>query len=610
MTSMTRWGLQLLTVLLAAGVPGCGGGGSDEASPASGVRLESAATVTQTVGPAGATLTTTGSDGTAYTLAIPAGALPRAADITLAPIASIAGLPERTSLVAGAQLSPEGQTFDVPVRLSIVPASAPTATLLPFAYGGDLEQRHLYPGRAVGGAVEFEVVHFSGYAALAAQLGDALSDAYFPEPTAAGDQALQALVAAATGMPAGPARNEAMRVALQAWLDGTIKPAAAAAQGLAPYDPQIFARGSVWLLRREMAVFEIALRYAALELAGEAITQVSNEFQVAVRDTARHVVDVSNAGCTAENAFALVVPEILAWQSLAQRSGASALDATLERPAVLEALCVQVAYDPDGGLDFPSGIQPGQTGTLGVRAGYRIRGGPVQFDRPMRLDTNGTHATTAFGAGFAVPVAAGATYAQQFLWEPGTTEMRIDVNACLLDESLREICQPGFVVRGAPTDTCPFFRMTLPGNSATSRQFSGVSLGYDLGGGAIGGFNVLSLTAFAGTVTAESTLYFQVETNPPSAGAVDTVLTWSGDATVEAGSTSVAMQVNGVGATATASATGPLLMQVPIRVRHGDLIRVTFTGTATSPAMDKNVNPRGSIITNILPVDLVPVTCD
>jgi hypothetical protein len=161
------------------------------------------------------------------------------------------------------------------------------------------------------------------------------------------------------------------------------------------------------------------------------------------------------------------------------------------------------------------------------------------------------------------------------------------------------------------SDTCPLFSMTVPGKTGTTREFSGLSLGYETGGGAIGGTNTLSLTAFAGSLSAQSTLYFLVATSPPSPGPVNIMMSWSGQATVEAGSATVAMEVDGVGDSATASANGLLTLTVPVQVIDKQLLKVTFSGSATSPALDKNVNPRGSMVTNSFPpgVSLTPVIC-
>ena len=63
MNAMPRLMRLLLIAALDAGLGGCGGGPSSDAAPASPLRLDSAAAVTQTIGPAGGTLRTTAADG-------------------------------------------------------------------------------------------------------------------------------------------------------------------------------------------------------------------------------------------------------------------------------------------------------------------------------------------------------------------------------------------------------------------------------------------------------------------------------------------------------------------------------------------------------------------
>lgn len=455
MNAVPRLMRLLLIAALGAGLAGCGGGSSQDSPPASPLRLENAAAVTQTIGPAGGTLTTTAADGTAYTLTVPPTALRRATAITLAPIASIADLPAGVSVAGGVHLTPEGQAFDMPVKLTIALARPPSSAPIPFTYAGELTQRRLYPAVLTAGTLAFDIVHFSGYAALLAQ-PDVIAfllggNGYLPTPGAAGDQALQALVSASLQLT-GEARSAAMRAALRGWLDTVIKPAVVSTQAITTIDVNPSTANAATIeattrLRGEMQVFDIALKYALL--AGADVNALYPDFQVAVRDAARHVIPLFNAACSQfASAWFLAVPDVFAWQELARLSSATALEPALERAAVLDALCVQVAYDPNGGTDFPSGIQPGQTGTLGVRAGFTVNGGPVRFDEPMLVSARGTNTSTSALLGAGELVAPGARYQQQFLWEPATTEMRIDIKACLADELLREICQQAFVVRG------------------------------------------------------------------------------------------------------------------------------------------------------------------
>jgi hypothetical protein len=439
------WAWLLALSVLAA----CGGGGGDEPTltAAAPLQLDSPKAVTANVGVAGGSLTTTGTDGTRYTLTIPAHALRKDVAITLTPIAALGDLPAGASLAGGAHFGPEGQTFDVPVMLTVALAAAPARRPLPFTYTGNLQHPRRYPATVSGSTLTFEIVHFSGYGALAASLGDALG--FFPPPSERGDQALQALVDA-TLLGLEPAvRDAAMRSALQGWLGDFIKPEVAALAALTAYDLDTFMSGRVARLANELRAFAVALKFALFEGSVDAFVEVQNAFQIEAVVAARKAIDLSTAGCPSlpNQAVLLIAPDILAWQELAQQTDATVLDESLERAAVLQALCVQPAFDAQDGVGFPADIQSGQQGLLTARAGYSINGGPVRFDLPMLVGSTGTTNVTP-GTPEAVETGAGQTYARLFQWHGGTPSMRIDVSACFAEAALREVCKSQFVVRG------------------------------------------------------------------------------------------------------------------------------------------------------------------
>jgi hypothetical protein len=638
MNTLRRWGWHGLVATLAAAIAACGGGSDPPAAPPAALRLDSAASVTQSIGPAGGTLSTTGADGTAYTLTVPAKALRSATAITLTPIASIADLPSGVSLAGGAHLTPEGQTFSVPLKLTIALAAAPTSAPLPFTYDGELQQRHLYPATVSGSTIEFEIVHFSGYAAFLGEL-EALQELFgslefFSPPSARGDQALQELVNAATGGLGNDARAAAMGAALRDWLDDAIKPAVVAAQAIGSYDLGVFELGSVRQLHIELNIFDIALRYAVVAGAGSQIDDVMLDFRVAVRDAARHVIAVSNAGCDAANALAFLAPDILRWQALAQRTGAAALDPTLERAAVLEELCVQVAYDPNGGLDFPTGIQPGEAGTLGVRAGYSIKGGPVRFDEPLFMVLTGASNVEPSGVVDAFAVAAGATLQQQFRWEPATIEMRIDVDACLANELLREVCQQAFVVRGVssvpppPSGTCPSYSATAAGTTVISGDFrlgassefrsnvdpDNVALSF-VASASSRDRNRVAASANNTSAAATATVFYTVDEFLESGAPISFVVTWHGNAEIEVGSVTATFTINNDSRTDTAVGSRPLPLQIPVTAKHGDILKITTAVTASSSSsagFSLGARVTGSVGGGVLDpgLELVPVICN
>ncbi len=81
---------------------------------------------------------TTGTDGSHYSLEIPAGALVEEIEIRMTPITSMQGLPLNEGLAAGVQLEPEGMTFYDIVTLTIDPAEPlPIEQTIPIGSPGE-----------------------------------------------------------------------------------------------------------------------------------------------------------------------------------------------------------------------------------------------------------------------------------------------------------------------------------------------------------------------------------------------------------------------------------------------------------------------------------------
>jgi hypothetical protein len=206
-----------------------------------------------------------------------------------------------------------------------------------------------------------------------------------------------------------------------------------------------------------------AEKYAILTHADSpALIALESEFNALVVNSAKHAIAVLNQGCTGTASALLAMGEAVSWLKRAKHSGVATAGNGLDPDTLLGGFCVQVAYDPMGGVDFPFGIQPGQLGTAMVRAGYTVNGGPVLFDKPMNIRIGPT--TNAAPAGiFLFAANPGATVQKTFQWLPATSEIRIDVSACLTG-FLDEICQQAFIVRGAP----PGSRITINGISDDS----------------------------------------------------------------------------------------------------------------------------------------------
>jgi hypothetical protein len=128
--------------------------------------LDSAHAVTQFVTAAsGGTITTTGGDGSVFTLVFPANAMLSDKAITMTPISSLAGTPSSSTFVAGVQLAPDGLALMAPATLTVQPIkNIPTIQQGGFSYSSSGQDFHPFPLQPVT-AVTLQVLHFSGYGA-------------------------------------------------------------------------------------------------------------------------------------------------------------------------------------------------------------------------------------------------------------------------------------------------------------------------------------------------------------------------------------------------------------------------------------------------------------
>lgn len=110
----------------------------------------------------GGTLSATGTDGTAYTLDIPANALLTETTIGMTPVSSIAGMPfgERALAV---QFSPDGLSLLEVAILTITPAEdIPIGEQIPFSYQADGKDVIFATPVIDSAAIDIEIRHFSG----------------------------------------------------------------------------------------------------------------------------------------------------------------------------------------------------------------------------------------------------------------------------------------------------------------------------------------------------------------------------------------------------------------------------------------------------------------
>lgn len=132
MVKTSRRSFVVLCVLLAAGCSGApppGGGDGGTQNPKTGpvttsFTLDTANAATATLDATGGTVTATGSDGTTYTLTVPAGALYASTDITVTPLTGVKIDGAGAAWEVGAKLEPEGILFLTPVTLTVKTSAA------------------------------------------------------------------------------------------------------------------------------------------------------------------------------------------------------------------------------------------------------------------------------------------------------------------------------------------------------------------------------------------------------------------------------------------------------------------------------------------------------
>jgi hypothetical protein len=135
--------------------------------------VDGSRTASAVVPRAGGAVTTTGADGTVYTLTVPPGALGGATAISVTPVTAIANLPLTGGLVAAAQLEPAGLQLAQPATLTLtVPEPVNVAGLLGFLYSGVGAGFTVLPVAVSGTTLTVEVTHFSTAGAAQGSLQD------------------------------------------------------------------------------------------------------------------------------------------------------------------------------------------------------------------------------------------------------------------------------------------------------------------------------------------------------------------------------------------------------------------------------------------------------
>jgi hypothetical protein len=417
----------MLLVLLATF--GCGGDSSGPDDNDDPLKLDSGARVSQIVLAGGDTLSTIGGDGTRYTLAIPAAAIRDSAAITMTPIRAATGVLGEAGLIAGVRFEPEGLVF---ARAATLMIELPAGSAHGYAAvaDGDGASPHVVVSAVAGQIVTLAVSHFS--VAGVVERADAIP----APPPGAISEAAQQVIGAELGFLTGPTAEAVQTIidAFHTWYASSVQVKLQAAGAGGASDVTLVAASSdysAWLVALGMA--EIELGTAGDQLSQGLTAEVTEGRQLAAAAFEAGVTRNDNA-CLAQptnlaNAFA-AANNALYWQEVAGSYLLPPDFPALQLDAVIEALCLSVAFDAAA---FPEQISVGETYPLNVRAGYAIGGAdPILSFSPLQAPKVEAQPVGAVAASAAEPLAGltdgGGTFATSLTVQENAVV--INVHAC------------------------------------------------------------------------------------------------------------------------------------------------------------------------------------
>jgi len=369
---------------------------------------------------AGGTIAATGSNGAVYTLTIPEHALREPTDIGLYPVTSVANMPGSESVAAAAQFAPDGLIFVVPATLTIqLPPGRVSADLGGVAWTGDGQDPHLYPARVEGRTVTLTLFHFSG--------GGATPNALpLVDPTVCRTPAdLESQIQQDVTHP-GPGMKAALISHLKRCYRDLVAPALTRSIGVSHglildrfLDSWVHAAWvySDWDLAIVNALSALAPETLAdlpeIDQAKALAVSLNRAWFVAynAKCLAEYAADRADLDAPVQDASLGVDLAFLyadQWH-LATRTN------RLDLASLLSELCVKVVIDTTY-----SASNPGDVGTVAVKAGITIGGGPVSaYAMYVRID--------AFGTAWDGDAEADGTFTRTVDWPNGLNPIQIRV---------------------------------------------------------------------------------------------------------------------------------------------------------------------------------------
>jgi hypothetical protein len=382
--------------------------------PGDNVQEEATRAVSGTIGLDGGEVRATGSNGTTYTLTVPAGALRTATRITMTPVAAIQTLPF-PHLAGAVDLQPSGLELAKPAVLTIAPTVDPDTSLrlIGFSYEGDADSLAAIIADQTSGTIRLSVRRFGagsdgpvgsgagphsmsraswgrpGLQAAGANAGSGGTGGAFTTvggllsflsssfPTNNSQTYINQLVS----LGQDPINNvAAMFDVMRRWMANVIVPLLQNADT----DIRLFlalAEYNHWLqtdiagLVKGTAIVLQPERDAAAQAALPRIKQA---------------IAGNNQICLAGNDLDAAAGALY-WQTVAEDLGLATAGNQLDRATVLSQLCIQIVFTV---LSYPDPATPGTSHPLDVRAAIKFGTDPSVADRTMawRIDVQGSTA--------------------------------------------------------------------------------------------------------------------------------------------------------------------------------------------------------------------------
>ena len=391
-----------------------------------------------TLGPEGGTLSATAADGARYTLTVPAGALLEETDLSITPLGAIEHFPGGGEAAAGAHFAPDGLRFYVPATLTIdLPDGSDARGYTGFSYREEGADLHLYPTIPAGTTLSYSIPHFSGYG-LSRLTPAEIAD--FPSPTHAGALAQQALVQLLARSSAGePVEDDEFVALVRFWYTDVLRPALIAAVGDPGADDGAYLAAELEYLVWQRAV----LLYGPF--LGTVLDSERAEAASLLAGTIRGAIDAHNQRCRNANDLGAAF-RVARFQRVAVSFGFDGVgEFGLDPASVLDTLCLDVVIEE---LNFPETIEPGEEGTLDLRAGYRIEGHPTGFTSFLLIDVFASAGSS--GDHLSGITSEAGHYAATVAWPDGEPALALDITACLDWGGLfpeMEVCEERRVVK-------------------------------------------------------------------------------------------------------------------------------------------------------------------